>query len=214
VSDDKAATKCHTQAEKFFCVKQFKIVTDDMSDADRHASLPKKDAKDIYSKMQAEIDAHTSIVELGIWGNHNSDRMKALPPDWQGILRERYAEKKAELQNTQRVAGEEVIWDDDHDPETGELKTAPRGDAVTEPASATKPPSSSHAGAGEVAEPTYEETIAYDNGLAAAAKLGSAQLKSAWDNVPRRIRKSLVSALDNRHKPAAAEADKSAVPTG
>jgi hypothetical protein len=113
VSDDKAATKCHTQAEKFFCVKQFKIVTDDMSAEDRHASLPKKDAKDIYTKLQAEIDGQTSLVELGIWGNHNSDRIKSLPPDWQGILRERYAEKKADIENQQR----EMI-----DPETGELK--------------------------------------------------------------------------------------------
>ena len=98
---------------------------------------------------------------------------------------------------------------------TAEQLMSPRGDAVTEPASATKPPSSLNAGAGEVAsEPGYEDIIAYDNGLTAAAKLGSAQLKSAWANVPHRIQPSLKSALDNRHKPAAAEVDKSAVPTG
>ena len=63
VTDDKAAIKCHTQAEKFFCVKQFKIVTDDFDREDR-SGLPKKDARDIYTKLQAEIDAHTSLVEL------------------------------------------------------------------------------------------------------------------------------------------------------
>lgn len=116
VSDDKAATKCHTQAEKFFCVKQFKIVTDDMGADDRHQSLPKKDARDIYTKLQAEIDAQTSLVELGIWGNHNSDRIKTLPPDWQGILRERYAEKKGDLENQDREMTDYV------DAETGEIK--------------------------------------------------------------------------------------------
>ena len=118
VSDDKAATKCHTQAQKFFCVKQFAIVTDDEAVGDRHQSLPKKDARDIYTKLQAEIDAQTSLVELGIWGNHNSDRIKSLPPDWQGILRERYAEKKADIENQQREMTDYV------DEETGEIKQA------------------------------------------------------------------------------------------
>ncbi len=118
VSDDKAATKCHTQAEKFFCVKQFKIVTDDLTAEDRHAALPKKDARDIYTKLQAEIDAQTSLVELGIWGNHNSDRIKTLPPDWQAILRERFAEKKGDLQNQDREMADYV------DEETGEIKQA------------------------------------------------------------------------------------------
>jgi hypothetical protein len=34
ISDDKAAAKCHTQAEKYFCIKQFKIRTADAIDSD------------------------------------------------------------------------------------------------------------------------------------------------------------------------------------
>ena len=56
--------------------------------------------------------------------------------------------------------------------------------------------------------------MTYDNLLAEAAKLGSAQLQSTWKNVPRKIQPSLKSALDNRHKVAAAEADKRAETTG
>lgn len=115
VTDDKAASKCHTQAEKQFCIKQFKIRTDDYGEDDAHATLPKKDARDIYSKLQGEIDAIQSIVELGTWGKDNSERIQTLPRDWQSILRERFAEKRGDLENQIRGAEE-------HDEETGEMK--------------------------------------------------------------------------------------------
>lgn len=120
ITDDKAASKCHTQAEKGFCIKQFKIRTDDFVEGDASPTLPKKDARDIYTKLQAEVDGATSVVELGMWGKTNSERIKVLPKDWQEILRERYAEKLADLKNQE---GEQVIWDEEpHDPDTGEVK--------------------------------------------------------------------------------------------
>ena len=91
--------------------------------------------------------------------------------------------------------------------------TAPRhGDAAAPaPAQARQPP----AGAGDLpSEPTCDEIMTYDRELEAAAKIGSAQLQSTWKNVPRKIQPSLKSALDNRHKPAAAAADKAAETTG
>jgi ERF superfamily len=108
VTDDKAASKCHTQAEKQFCIKQFKIRTDDYDAADSHQTLPKKDARDIYSKLQAEIDAIQSVVELGVWGKENSERISVLPNDWQQILRERFAEKRGDLENQMRGVAEET----------------------------------------------------------------------------------------------------------
>jgi hypothetical protein len=114
VTDDKAASKCHTQAEKQFCIKQFKIRTDDYGDDDAHETLPKKDARDIYTKLQAEIDGAQSLVELGVWGKENAERIAVLPKDWQGILRERYAEKRGDLENQARTSGE-------FDEETGEV---------------------------------------------------------------------------------------------
>jgi len=116
VTDDKAATKCATQAEKMFCVKQFKIIIEDMDPEDRH-SLPKKNSRDIYDKMQTEIDGATSITELDTWGTNNNERLKTLPRDWQNILRERFNEKRLDLE--QQMKG----FDDytEHDAETGEV---------------------------------------------------------------------------------------------
>ncbi len=115
--DDKAASKCHTQAEKGFCVKQFKIRTDDYIDGDAHDTLPKKDAKDVYTKLQAEIDACETAVELGAWGTENAERVKVLPGDWQSVLRNRYGERLAEFKNSN------VEWTDEEvvDPKTGEV---------------------------------------------------------------------------------------------
>jgi hypothetical protein len=117
VSDDKAATKCHTQAEKYFCIKQFKIRVEDSDPADRTHTLPKKDARELYTKLQAEIDEAQSAVELGMWGKEpeNLARKKSLPPDWQDIITTRYNDKLSELQG-----GPKVIWDDP-DAETGEV---------------------------------------------------------------------------------------------
>lgn len=110
VTDDKAATKCHTQAEKYFCVKQFKIRVAEENHSDRSHTLPKKDARDVYAKLQAEIDETETAVELGVWGKDpaNIKRKKTLPPDWQDIITTRYNEKLAELQG-----GPKVIWDDE-----------------------------------------------------------------------------------------------------
>lgn len=117
VADDKAASKCHTQAEKGFCVKQFKIRTDDYIDGDAHETLPKKDARAVYTKLQAEIDACEGAVDLGSWGADNAERVKALPADWQSILRNRYGERMAEFKNTN------VDWTEEDvvDPKTGEV---------------------------------------------------------------------------------------------
>lgn len=116
VTDDKAAAKCHTQAEKFFCLKQFKIrVADDNPDNQRH-TLPKKDARDVYEKLQADIDGATAVVELATWGRdpENLKRKRTLPPDWQDIITTRYNEKMAALKGEPQV-----IWDD----ETGEVQS-------------------------------------------------------------------------------------------
>lgn len=140
VTDDKAASKCHTQAEKFYCMKQFKIRTKDFESGDASHTLPKKDARDIYSKMQAEIDGAESIVELESWGQENVKRKRTLPPDWQDILTERYNERFVELQNQARK---------EFDQETGEvIDESVSGDAEeAAPASHPSSPSNPEAGA-------------------------------------------------------------------
>jgi hypothetical protein len=122
ITDDKAASKCHTSAEKFFSMKAFKIRTKDLEADDTAPTLPKKDARELYSKLQAEIDGQTSAAALGTWGKdiENVKRKKLLPPDWQDIITGRYNEKMAELQG-----GPKVVWDDDMDPLTGEVRPHP-----------------------------------------------------------------------------------------
>lgn len=63
----------------------------------RVASLPKKDAKEIYTKMQAEIREATSRDQLKAWAEGNKDRIAILPEDWQDILRLQYEEMLADL---------------------------------------------------------------------------------------------------------------------
>lgn len=141
VTDDKAATKCHTQAEKYFCVKQFKIRVAEENPADRSHALPKKDAREIYKKLQAEIDEMTSPVALGAWGSdpENLKRKATLPPDWRDFITTRYNEKLAELNG-----GPKVIWDD----ETGELIDDGPANAADGQAPAPTPPEGPAPGAG------------------------------------------------------------------
>jgi hypothetical protein len=64
-----------------------------------HVTLPKKDAKEIYTKMQAEVRECQSRDQLKMWGEANKDRIKVLPEDWQDILRLQYEEMAADLRN-------------------------------------------------------------------------------------------------------------------
>lgn len=68
------------------------------SDAPR-ATLPKKDAKGVYVKLQSEIDSCQSREQLKEWMRGNADRIKTLHPDWQDVLRLRCEEMMADLRN-------------------------------------------------------------------------------------------------------------------
>lgn len=61
------------------------------------ATLPKKDAKEIYAKMQREIRETQSREQLKAWGEGNKDRIKVLPEDWQDVLRLQFEEMLADL---------------------------------------------------------------------------------------------------------------------
>lgn len=60
-------------------------------------TLPKKDAKEVYSKLQADIRNATSRDQLKAWAEGNKDRIAVLPEDWQDILRLQYEEQAADL---------------------------------------------------------------------------------------------------------------------
>lgn len=63
----------------------------------KHTTLPKKDGKEIYAKMQREIRECSSREQLKSWGDANKDRIKVLAEDWQDILRLQYEEMLADL---------------------------------------------------------------------------------------------------------------------
>lgn len=60
-------------------------------------SLPKKDAKGVYAKLQSEIQSAVSREQLKEWAAANTDRIEVLPEDWRDILRMQYEEQMADL---------------------------------------------------------------------------------------------------------------------
>lgn len=198
VTDDKAASKCHTSAEKFFCLKQFKIRTKDMEKGDANSMLPKKDARDVYTKLQKEINEAVSVSKLQDWGAANVGRKATLPPDWQDILTDRYNEKLAELEG--RVI--ETVLTEPYDPDTGEFESA-EGDTPADTPALVQP--SPQAGAGDLQETLRLSAV--DTDLEAAAKKGWAALKIAWEGISPADQDSLRAALNRRHKPMARAVD-------
>ena|ERR1700761_4479011 len=67
------------------------------ADREQSATLPKKDAKGIYTKMQEEIRSATSREQLKEWMSANKDRILVMPEDWQDILRLQCEEMLADL---------------------------------------------------------------------------------------------------------------------
>ena len=80
-------------------------------------TLPKKDCKHIYTKLQAEVDGAQSREWLREWAEGNAERIAILPEDWQDILRLRYREQMLDLQNKEIAVPDHdkdgVIWDEE-----------------------------------------------------------------------------------------------------
>jgi hypothetical protein len=89
----------------------------DAGDKDRAAprkTLAKKDARDIYTKLQAELDANVTRRQLNEWGEANAERIRLLPEDWQDTLRMRYQEHMLDLQNREvQHDADGVVWEED-----------------------------------------------------------------------------------------------------
>jgi len=67
---------------------------------EKPATLAKKDAKEIYTKLQKEMrDACISRPHLKMWLEGNVDRIKILPEDWQDTFRLQCEEAFADLRN-------------------------------------------------------------------------------------------------------------------
>lgn len=138
-----ALMKCETKAKRratlSICGLGFldEVEIEDMKENNNPAvtkepmkTLPKKDAKAIYAKLQAEIDAPASRQDLTAWGEANAERISMMPDDWQDILRMRYRERMLDLQRSEPAGASEaqpdadgVIWEETHErPATAEDK--------------------------------------------------------------------------------------------
>jgi hypothetical protein len=140
--DDKSLNKCHAAARKYFLLSLFQIPTGEEDDVDRGENdgrrvgktLPKKDSREIYVKLQGEIRNMSAIDELRQWGENARERIAVMAEDWQDILRLQYAEKLVELRQFPRKVTasthdtDGVIWEENGErPATAEDAAAVRG---------------------------------------------------------------------------------------
>jgi hypothetical protein len=70
---------------------------DDFAASKPAAQLAKKDAREIYAKLQSEIRDCHSRDHLHAWGENNKGRIAILPDDWQDTLRIQYEEHSLDL---------------------------------------------------------------------------------------------------------------------
>lgn len=93
-------------------------------------TLPKAQSRDIYTKMQADIDGIDDYNELQQWGVEAKERIAVLPRDWQDQLRLRFQERLVDIRQHPKKPAETVTAD-------GEIVPAkPKSgipDAATEP---------------------------------------------------------------------------------
>lgn len=92
---------------------------EEFEDAPR-TTLPKKNARDIYTRLQAEIDKLESRADLERWETENADRLAIMPEDWAGILSLRIQERRLDLART-TVSAPVVTSTLDEMPEDGEV---------------------------------------------------------------------------------------------
>jgi hypothetical protein len=95
-----------------------------------------------------------------------------------------------------------------HDPETGEVREIDEPHP-SDPDASAAPEGFDFGAAEDRSEETTTDCIKrLDDALAIAAAKGTAALKEAWDEIKPADQRLMRAALNRRHKPAAAEADK------
>lgn len=122
---------------------------DEMEQADNGAppaaktTLPKKDARAIYEKLQKEINEATDAGELHAWGIEARERIDVLPIDWQEHLRLRFSEQMVDLRMQAKrpvtPSKQDAPAGDDIPPALDRRKTKPAADKTLRPDSETDP---------------------------------------------------------------------------
>lgn len=64
---------------------------------EKPARLAKKDAKEVFVKLQQEMRSCSSRDVLKEWGKNNKDRINVLPEDWEDTLRIQFEEMMLDM---------------------------------------------------------------------------------------------------------------------
>ena len=64
---------------------------------ERGKSLPKKDSKEVYNKLQLELREQQTWEELYAWGENAKARIEIMPEDWRDILKLQFEERRLEF---------------------------------------------------------------------------------------------------------------------
>jgi len=116
VTDDKAAPKCATQAEKYFCIKTFKIrTTDDIdNDADdgrgggKSAAPAAKESRMTFDKLQGDMLNQTSSAALMTWMSASLATIDELPTGQRAELRMNCSRRLGELRAAEDKANRDA----------------------------------------------------------------------------------------------------------
>jgi hypothetical protein len=107
VTDDKAPMKCQTQAEKSFCVKLFKIRSEDYSDDGEPRPQRAATERSVYQKFLNEITPIENLDELSAWYNANVDRVREnLRGSWLSEFNLVFKEKRNDLERQRQEMDE------------------------------------------------------------------------------------------------------------
>jgi DNA recombination protein Rad52 len=79
--------------------------------------LPKKNAGEIYTRLQDEIRSAPNHAWLKAWGEENKERINIMPEDWQEILRSMFAERIVGLRQIPQSKPEAAAQAADETPE-------------------------------------------------------------------------------------------------
>jgi hypothetical protein len=107
ITDDKAPMKCQTQAEKSFCVKLFKIRSEDYSDDGEPRPQRAATERGVYQKFLNEITPIENLEELSAWYSTNVDRVREnLRGSWLSEFNLVFKEKRNDLERQRQEMDE------------------------------------------------------------------------------------------------------------
>jgi len=147
VTDDKAAPKCATQAEKYFCIKTFKIrTTDDIdNDADdgrgggKSAAPAAKESRMVFDKLQGDMLNQPDSAALMKWMSASLATIDELPTGQRAELRMNCSRRLGELRAAEDKAARDAAEKAAPEWSNSEVDSDWRAEAEAPPPAAPEP---------------------------------------------------------------------------